>query len=173
MLRGVRLRGVCLPQSLQVHVNFCFRVANCGVPKTTSSFPCMYVYLHEYRSKSSIIATDSANAVYFTRSEASTTLYLHYLVLTLSRVSSPNSGLLCAVGYPEEKSILVVQSYNPRICWRSIHHSHFFQIIALISIFIRGFRRLMNFWLASRSFKRQSSTRVTNQHTNYDEPAYL
>jgi len=41
----------------------------------------------------------------------------------------------------------------------------------LISIFIRGFRRLMNFWLASRSFKRQS-TRVTNQHTNYDEPAY-
>lgn len=102
-----------------------------------------------------------------------TTLYLHYLVLTLSRVSSPNSCLLCAVGYPEEKSILVVQSYNPRICWLSIHYSHFFQNIALISIFIRGFRRLMNFWLASRSFKRQSSTRVTNQHTNYDEPAYL
>lgn len=132
----------------------------------------MCVYLHEYRSKSSIIVTDSTDAVYFTRSEVSTSLYLHYLVLTLSCATTPYSCLLCGVGYPEEESILVEQSHNPRVCGVSIHLSNFVQNIVLISIFTRGFRQLMNFLLASRSLKRQS-TRVTNQHTNYDEPAYL
>lgn len=40
----------------------------------------MCVYLHEYLSKSSIIVTDSTDAVYFTRGEISTSLYLHSCV---------------------------------------------------------------------------------------------